>query len=192
MLNSSCWNSCGFFLAFFMGLVLMTVFPSVSQGKEKGICAELKGHGYGLCLAYCVALDCDNREDSLGAGGMACESLRENWERAQGQVKNKNRGGDNPLFPCEEEVPDLCPCWGDLTVGQVFSDLGDKVSCKLEPNFMAAGDGKDLSINKVDGPPITYNCSGSSIPALDSLSEEEGIACVNDISALCNTKVSMP
>ena len=75
---------------------------------------------------------------------------------------------------------------------QVFSDLGKNVSCSFSSNFTAAGNANFLSIDKVDGPLVSYTCSGSAITESDPLTEEEGIACINDIGALCNPLVSTP
>ena len=60
--------------------------------------AELDGAAWGLCNAYCEAMDCDS--DDPKASNRACERVLGNWERHT----------DGMIIPCEEIE---CPCWSD-------------------------------------------------------------------------------
>lgn len=59
---------------------------------EPNPCIGLTGMEYGLCNAYCRALDCP-----AGHPGNACSSLLRNWRRMTGQ----------PMFPCDQVC---CQC----------------------------------------------------------------------------------
>jgi hypothetical protein len=58
--------------------------------SQEDVCDGLSGEAFGLCIAYCEALDCD----SVDGDRTACQSLRRNFERVTG----------SPIFPCDEAV----------------------------------------------------------------------------------------
>lgn len=69
---------------------------SVAQGTPDGVtpaveavCSKVKGAGYGLCVAYCEANDCD-----LEPGSRECARLRENYTAITG----------SSTFPCDAEL----------------------------------------------------------------------------------------
>ncbi len=68
--------------------------PDGQPPAEELVCdnAGLERAAFGLCVAYCEAIDCD-----LHPNRQACRSLRKNYARFTGQE----------LFPCEmrEDVP---------------------------------------------------------------------------------------
>jgi hypothetical protein len=75
------------------------VTPAVEQD-----CEGLEGAAFGLCNAYCEALDCDDQLEPMNA----CESLRSNYFKKTGAS----------AFPCDQtcpEVPDpTCSGRGEL------------------------------------------------------------------------------
>lgn len=81
-------------------MVLMMAAPAaVASGTPDGltpaeetVCDGLTGSAFGLCNAYCEAMDCDHPDHS--AADVACDAVRENFERKTGTV-----------LPCEEEIP---------------------------------------------------------------------------------------
>ncbi len=82
--------------------VAMHPLPARAEGKNGGppeeACeaADLDAAAWGLCNAYCEAMDCDG--DDPQASDRACERVLENWERhAEGRS-----------IPCEQVE---CPCW---------------------------------------------------------------------------------
>lgn len=69
---------------------------------EESICDGLTGAAWGLCNAYCEAMDCDS--SSPEANDQACTRVLENFERITGA-----------LPPCEEPVcseEDISECGG--------------------------------------------------------------------------------
>ncbi|MCP4264386.1 MAG: hypothetical protein GY777_02225 [Candidatus Brocadiaceae bacterium] len=61
-----CVAVCSLFLVFVLG-------PTLAVAKKTPtVCDDLKGKAYGLCNAYCEALDCDWDPN---ASGRACEAL---------------------------------------------------------------------------------------------------------------------
>ncbi len=83
-------------------LVLSTAYPLGAQTPDgqppsaEDVCtaAGLVGAAWGLCNAYCEALDCDS--DDPKASAKACSRVRANFQRTT--------GGDE--LPCEA----VCPC----------------------------------------------------------------------------------
>jgi hypothetical protein len=66
--------------------------PDGSPPAEEAVCDEagLIGAGYGLCIAFCEANDCDQFPNKK-----ACEKLRANYARITGEL----------AFPCEAPPP---------------------------------------------------------------------------------------
>jgi hypothetical protein len=71
--------------------------------SEEDVCAGLAGSAYGLCNAYCEAIDCDEREP----GFKACESLRSNYFDLMGSA----------LLPCDWNCPEVLDptCSGNVS-----------------------------------------------------------------------------
>jgi len=73
--------------------------------KEFGPCADQVGPAYGLCNAYCEALNCDDSEHR-NASEKACRRLEEHYRNITGQE-----------FPCKDEnqaveqETAVCPTW---------------------------------------------------------------------------------
>jgi hypothetical protein len=76
--------------------------------SEEDVCAGLAGGAYGICNAYCEAIDCDEREP----GFRACESLRDNYFDLTGSA----------LLPCDWSCPEVvdptCSGNGALTLDE--------------------------------------------------------------------------
>jgi hypothetical protein len=66
--------------------------------EEATVCeaADLDAAAWGLCNAYCEAMDCAG--DDPQASDRACERVLENWEKH----------ADGLTIPCEQVE---CPCW---------------------------------------------------------------------------------
>ena len=82
--------------------------------KTPTVCDDLSGKAYGLCNAYCEALDCDWDPN---ASERACESLRSNYSSLTGESE----------FPCET-----------MSLGCVVGDSGE-----VPPDPFEVGDGND-------------------------------------------------
>ncbi len=85
------------------GLLLLLAAPAgiaAAQGTPDGVtpavetvCAKTRGSaGYGLCVAYCEANDCD-----LAPGSRECARLRANYAKVTG----------SSTLPCDGEMKEL-------------------------------------------------------------------------------------
>jgi hypothetical protein len=97
-----------------MVLVLLFGPASAVAKKTPTVCDDLSGKAYGLCNAYCEALDCDWDPN---ASERACESLRSNYSSLTGGSE----------FPCET-----------MSLGCVVGDSGE-----LPPFPFDVDDGND-------------------------------------------------
>ena len=97
-----------------MVLVLLFAPTSAVAKKTPTVCDDLSGKAYGLCNAYCEALDCDWNPN---ASERACEALRSNYSALTGESE----------FPCET-----------MSFGCVTGDSGEN-----PPSPFDVGDGND-------------------------------------------------
>jgi hypothetical protein len=80
-----------------LAFLLAAAGTSVAQGTPDGVtpaveavCSKVRGGpGYGLCVAYCEANDCD-----LEPGSQECTVLREKYAKITG----------SSTFPCDAEL----------------------------------------------------------------------------------------
>lgn len=81
---------------------VFTIFATTTWAQDD-VCDGEVGAAFGLCNAYCEAMDCDS--DEPNANLKACDKVYENFL--------KNTGND---MPCELEPEPYCPCFnsGDL------------------------------------------------------------------------------
>lgn len=69
----------------------MAQTPDGVPPSEETVCDELEGAAFGLCNAYCEAMDCDSEEPK--ASERACDRLFDRY---------MNKTGEEP--PCEAEI----------------------------------------------------------------------------------------
>lgn len=78
-------------------LQLSAKTPDGETPSEELVCSDYEGAAFGLCNAYCEAMDCH-----LGPGAKAsqraCMQVRENFKKKTGE----------DIFPCEQQAE--CPC----------------------------------------------------------------------------------
>jgi len=86
-----------FSLLFSVGINSYSQTPDGAPAVED-VCDGLEGVSYGLCNAYCEAMDCDS--DNPQASDTACEKVLANFE--------KKTDGNMP--PCIAATCDDCPC----------------------------------------------------------------------------------
>jgi hypothetical protein len=84
---------------------------------NQGVCAPLKAPGvtdglYGLCVSYCVALDCPDVSKGAKKLAAACEAP----DRGLLTNYNKLRRPSDPTMPC---VKSGCPCWTQSELSQI-------------------------------------------------------------------------
>jgi hypothetical protein len=88
-----------------MSFVMMVFFFGGQAVAEDDPCAREVGAGYGLCYAYCVAMDCDDPE-AVEASDGACEKVRDYYIRFSEKLE----------LPCIEAS---CPAWTHQEVNNV-------------------------------------------------------------------------
>lgn len=134
--------------------------PDGQTPAQETVCDMETGAAYGLCNAYCEAMDCT--DPNQRASDQGCESVKENFEKKTGR----------PL-PCTL----TCPC---PEVLQLFADIvsGAVVvtRCIADENtlFLRTTDG-DVG-NVEAGPPPNCNVNNDPLQTL-FLTEEESLIC---------------
>src|SRR4051794_18845112 len=133
--------------------------PDKQPPSEETVCSNEKGAAFGLCNAYCEAMDCTDPEQAASDKG--CQAIKANFEKLTGR----------PL-PCEVQ----CPCAGML---KLFADITKKAvkveRCTFGPSvlFVVTNAGDFALIS--DGPP-SY-CSVNAEPPFIEISPSELLAC---------------
>lgn len=131
----------------FLALGLLTVvsdtaWASTPDGQtpaQETVCDGETGAAYGLCNAYCEAMDCDSEDPH--ASPTACDAVRRNFERKTGR----------PL-PCDV----TCPCLEALPLFQGFVNGSVQADACIEDDNATsaiAPDGAFVLINAGTSPP---------------------------------------
>ncbi len=115
------------------GLVLAVPLIASAQtpdGKTPAVetvCDGEKGAAFGLCNAYCEAMDCDNLPE---ASPGACEAVRGQFNRITGRDLpcEFTCGVDSVTYRCVGTCPG-----GALCGGRVIPDVGAVCSCEPAP-----------------------------------------------------------
>ncbi|TNE86887.1 MAG: hypothetical protein EP330_19965 [Deltaproteobacteria bacterium] len=63
-------------------MLLLSLALSASANPSTGDCADYSGQAYGLCNAYCEAMDCD---EDPNANAQACDAVANNFFAATGE-----------------------------------------------------------------------------------------------------------
>jgi hypothetical protein len=87
-----------------LGTVVSAQTPDGETPSQEDVCDGQKGAAFGLCNAYCEAMDCDS--DNPNANAKACDRVKGNFERITGE-----------RLPCDL----FCPCFTaeDLQQGTI-------------------------------------------------------------------------
>ncbi len=120
---------CG--LVLLAGLALICAVPSAAQTAdgqtpaEETVCDHLSGAAFGLCNAYCEAMDCELLDDGdpftfPNASAQACLKVKDNFIKITGQAS----------LPCDicppGEGQEGCACeTDDDCSGGLICELGD-------------------------------------------------------------------
>jgi len=177
------------FLLFSMCFVFSAAWakktPDGVTPAEEDICDGQIGAAFGLCNAYCEAMDCDS--DSPNANESACLKVKYKFMTLTGE----------PDMPCDIEVS--CPCFTteDLLVGDISECANDWLDeFGFEPGALAAlnyGDGRaacsgvfcfsedeselNCAIDKIVGQGV--------VTVIQAVSPSENAACKSLILAIC-------
>jgi hypothetical protein len=158
-MRKSLWSVAFAFLLF--GAV--GVFAKTPDGKppsQETVCDNEKGGAYGLCNAYCEAMDCD--DPNQHASDKGCESVRRNFEKKTGRP-----------MPCEA----TCPCAGLL---QLFADINsgavEVARCIADDNLLVVStvDGEQAIIDSTVSP---ANCNVNGEGPFIELTPTELLVC---------------
>jgi len=94
----------------FMGMLLFGVANANTADGEtpsvESVCNNESGSAFGLCNAYCEAMDC--HLDAPNASATACEKVGDKFAKVTGRTP-----------PCEVSNGLICPCWDDKTIDEL-------------------------------------------------------------------------
>ena len=133
--------------------------PDGQTPSQETVCDNEEGAAYGLCNAYCEAMDCT--DPNQRASNQGCEAVRRNFERKTGRP-----------IPCAVS----CPCPEIL---QVFEDIVNGTvgvqRCIADDNLLfVVTDAGDTAIVD-DGPPLNCNVNGE--PPFVELTPAQRMSC---------------
>lgn len=149
-----------FFCCLVIGVSAFAKTPDGQTPAQETVCDNETGAAYGLCNAYCEAMDCT--DPNQRASDKGCESVKENFEKHTGR----------PL-PCTM----TCPC---PEVLQLFEDIvnGDVMvtRCIADDDLLTITtvDGDMAFVD--DGPPTNCNVNNDPTQTL-LLTEAERLVC---------------
>lgn len=133
--------------------------PDGQPPSVETVCDDESGAAFGLCNAYCEAMDCDS--DSPHASATACRQVQRNFERKTSR----------PL-PCLVTCPcsGLLPLFGAVVDGEAPIDV-----CFVTTDFLAAAtiDGQFVFI--ATGPPAS--CTANDQPPSIEITATEELVC---------------
>ena len=134
--------------------------PDGKPPSVETVCDNETGAAFGLCNAYCEAMDCDSPNHH--ASDTACAQVKSNFEKKTGR----------PL-PCEAS----CPCIEqlDLFSAIVNGDLAVEL-CLTDPDLLSVvvRDGSFAFISTSTEPPV---CSANLEPPFIALTADEVMVC---------------
>lgn len=152
-----------FFLALGLlatGSAALAKTPDGKPPSQETVCDGQTGAAFGLCNAYCEAMDCDSPNHR--ASDNACAQVKKNYERKTGQ----------PL-PCEVVCPcvSLLPLFASLANGTVQVD---QCSANAEIISVITPNGTFAVVNGAAAPPF---CNVNLEPPFVELTTLEVAAC---------------
>jgi hypothetical protein len=153
-------------IAFLFSGILATWCPATARTPdgqtpaEETVCDGETGAAFGLCNAYCEAMDCDS--PAHRASDTACSQVRRNFERKTGR----------PL-PCEV----VCPCGIHFPLFEAIGEGTVPVDrCIADDEIISVStlDGAFAIVNGLVQPPF---CSVNLEPPFIELTQGEVVAC---------------
>lgn len=175
-------------LAVFAGPAMAQTVDGETPAEET-VCDILDGRAWGLCNAYCEAMDCDSAVPN--ANRQACD-------RVKGKFASLGQGD----LPCE---PVICPCGpADNFIG-LFTDLPDGTlfDCEKDGGGGIYAPSLALVANPfgIRSPRFSalhnfpfggavrcsaFDAGGAPIVEIDTLTEEEYEACVIEVRSVAD------
>jgi hypothetical protein len=150
-------------LTVILSLTWTAAWAKTPDGKPPSVetvCDGLSGAAFGLCNAYCEAMDCDSPNHR--ASDTACEQVKSNYERHTGQ----------PL-PCEVSCPcsQHFPLFAQLAEGSATVD-----QCLQDTQVISVVTSDQMFALVNDGVTPPY-CSVNLEPPFLELTSQEATAC---------------
>lgn len=143
--------------------------PDGQTPAEETVCDGLEGGLFGLCNAYCEAMDCDGPDPH--ASSKACEKVRQNFESVS--------GGEAP--PCAETSA-ACPCLFPILVE--CPPNGSSCSGDLVLDLMCGAGSILEGVQYIAEDDSCRTVSGIGIHELEATTLEESDACREVIRTL--------
>jgi len=150
--------------AFVVGFVIIAAAgasaktPDGVTPSRETVCDLEQGAAYGLCTAYCEAMDCT--DPNQHASDQGCESVRKNYEKKTGR-----------MLPCLVQ----CPCFAQLQLFQQIVNGQTVVErCVVSDDMLfVIVPGGDFAL--VDS--MNANCNVNGEPPLVPLDPTEAQVC---------------
>jgi hypothetical protein len=133
--------------------------PDGQPPSVETVCDNETGAAFGLCNAYCEAMDCDSPNPHASAQG--CASVRANFERKTGRP-----------MPCEV----VCPCTGLLPLfADIVNGTASVQQCIIDPSVVSVITSSDsFALVMAGEPPF---CSVNAEPPFVELTATEELVC---------------
>lgn len=163
--------------------VLVVLFFLVGQAVAQDPCANESGAGFGLCNAYCVAMDCDNPDpDAIQASGEACNKVAANYEKIMGKE-----------LLCGVE----CPCYSGEEADNFIANVAyGHIQCIMNTDYPSIyginpSPSSQHDLLQSQEPPVDwcYKRTGLDSPVVvlrNDLTEAEALACYNILNDRMN------
>ncbi len=164
-------------------VVYCTALSLTSRAEPADVCAHLEGKLFGLCNAYCEAIDCDG---SPKASSRACASVKENFARlSDGQALPCERVQPPPVDTDGDGIPDAEDnCVITANANQIDSD-GDGIGDACDN--CASGSNPSQADSDLDGiGDFCDNCPSDSNP------DQLDIDPINGIGDACEPVACFP
>lgn len=128
-----------FLTIFLLSISVGTVHAQTPDGvppANEGVCDVLKAQGvttklYGLCVAYCEALDCDLQQLEPAKIVMQCRAPSSKILQRYNALKTPT----DPQMPCVQ--PQGCPCWTTQEIGAIGLTWYPNSEVDFFPNDMS-------------------------------------------------------
>ncbi|HEX6901376.1 MAG TPA: hypothetical protein VF789_16745 [Thermoanaerobaculia bacterium] len=135
--------------------------PDGETPAQEAVCDDETGAAYGLCNAYCEAMDCES--DDPQASETACTRVKDKFTQITGRD-----------LPCEEVT---CPCLALPDFNAVLA--GSSPVCGGAPGSIVIR----TNAGRAFGDLASCGTEGGTV--LDNITEQEGLACVELILTYC-------
>lgn len=161
-----------FGLVFSVGFGVSAQTPDGDTPAEEDVCDDLHGAAFGLCNAYCEALDCDS-DEGYDQHPNACETVLAkflNRTGTNGPPCDPCIGFEEPC-PCDYDViqPNDATCWPEQGTVYPMFFVCTNANCEIPSTFCALRSPQPGGVLKtqiaiVNNGNDGVTCSGISMP----------------------------